>query len=134
MTPMVMPRLMMRAVAFAAGTLLLVWTAAPGGSAAVLPWVSSTATAFQFSNGSRFVPHGEPRAHTAGLPFPARITRAGRLPGSNYIRLNGSQGVPPSLLPVYHSTFSPLFYNATQSAQELQVCRHKGGARGRAQR
>jgi hypothetical protein len=36
--------------------------------------------------------------------------------GTNYIRLNGTQFVPPNTLPVYHSTFSPLFFNATTVA------------------
>lgn len=36
--------------------------------------------------------------------------------GLNYIRLNGTQFVPPATLPVYHSTFSPLYFNATAVA------------------
>jgi hypothetical protein len=41
--------------------------------------------------------------------------------GANYIRLNGSQGgaagMPPS--PVYHSTFSPKLWNASEAAEAL---------------
>eukprot|EP00045_Choanoeca_perplexa_P005560 m.46952 g.46952 ORF g.46952 m.46952 type:complete len:114 (+) comp13185_c1_seq3:60-401(+) len=40
--------------------------------------------------------------------------------GANYIRLNGSQGNEQQY-PVYHSTFSPLFYNQTQSSLALSV-------------
>ena len=36
--------------------------------------------------------------------------------GLNYIRLNGTQFAPPATLPVYHSTFSPLYYNASAVA------------------
>ena len=36
--------------------------------------------------------------------------------GLNYIRLNGTQFAPPNTLPVYHSTFSPLYYNASAVA------------------
>jgi hypothetical protein len=43
-----------------------------------------------------------------GAPFRPR--------GLNYIRLNGTQFVPPATLPVYHSTFSPLHFNATAVA------------------
>jgi hypothetical protein len=45
---------------------------------------------------------------SGGAPFQPR--------GLNYIRLNGTQFAPPTTLPVYHSTFSPLFYNATAVA------------------
>eukprot|EP00045_Choanoeca_perplexa_P005561 m.46954 g.46954 ORF g.46954 m.46954 type:complete len:324 (+) comp13185_c1_seq4:60-1031(+) len=40
--------------------------------------------------------------------------------GANYIRLNGSQGNEQQY-PVYHSTFSPLFYNQTQSSLALSA-------------
>lgn len=36
--------------------------------------------------------------------------------GLNYVRLNGTQFEPPATLPVYHATFSPLFYNASAVA------------------
>ena len=43
-----------------------------------------------------------------GAPFQPR--------GLNFVRLNGTQFAPPETLPVYHCTFSPLFFNATAAA------------------
>jgi hypothetical protein len=39
--------------------------------------------------------------------------------GSNYIRLNGSQGPTGPTLPVYHSTFSPHFFNRSMYRDAL---------------
>ena len=47
-----------------------------------------------------------------GAPFQPR--------GLNYVRLNGSQFEPPETLPVYHCTFSPLFYNETAVSQAAE--------------
>lgn len=59
-----------------------------------------------------------PRVSTAGGHFLA----GGALwvpRGLNYIRLNGSQGMNTDPLPVYHSTFSPLFYDASNATRAL---------------
>ncbi len=48
---------------------------------------------------------GEACFFADGAPFQPR--------GLNYIRLNGTQFEPPQTLPVYHSTFSPVYFNAS---------------------
>eukprot|EP01124_Arcella_intermedia_P003506 TRINITY_DN11938_c0_g1_i1.p1 TRINITY_DN11938_c0_g1~~TRINITY_DN11938_c0_g1_i1.p1 ORF type:complete len:422 (+),score=57.54 TRINITY_DN11938_c0_g1_i1:30-1295(+) len=45
--------------------------------------------------------------------------------GGNYIRLNSTQGDPPTL-PVYHSTFSPLFYNPARIRATLTQLSSQG--------
>ena len=46
--------------------------------------------------------------------------------GHNYIRLSGSQGEPPDLLPVFHSTFNVGLYNPTEAEAALTKMGVKG--------
>lgn len=70
-----------------------------------------------------------PRVSTSGGVFLAG-GKAWSPRGQNYIRLNGTQGphtalpgFKEGLLPVYHSTFSPLFFNGTAiSAAAADAC------------
>ena len=74
----------------------------------------------------------------SGLPFLTRLEENGTLHdgkrvfvprGANYIRLNASQGgsgpYDPTN-PVYHSTFSPIYFNATEARSLLSRLRGNG--------
>ena len=74
----------------------------------------------------------------SGLPFLRRVEENGTLHdgervfvprGANYIRLNASQGgsgpYDPTK-PVYHSTFSPIYFNATEARNLLSRLRRNG--------
>ena len=75
---------------------------------AILLLLPSLALALPRVSVQRAAPGGAAAFLAGGAPLQLR--------GLNYIRLNGTQFVPPATLPVYHSTFSPLFYNASAVA------------------